>query len=225
MTLTVLASPLRSWTARSGLIQLATQPTADKTRQQCFPTRRMKNFRRALRIALAHRVNLSACLLTSFVIALLWGGNLTAVFPVVDVIMNDQSLPQWIDQKIAESDREVNEDDRWLAQLEKLRSKDAAAAKQQIEAEILHRQAELAKPVLHRPKVWLGLKGSGAPRLLPRYWCVGGPANGKLTDPPSRSGVPEAIAWQQKLDFSETRGGVSLTIDRSVSVLPDPSAP
>ena len=67
----------------------------------------MNSFNRALRIALAHRVNVRCCLLTSIVIAVLWGGNLTAVFPVVDVIMNDQSLPQWIDQKIAESEREV----------------------------------------------------------------------------------------------------------------------
>ena len=70
-------------------------------------------------------------MLTSLVIAVLWGGNLTAVFPVVDVIMNDQSLPQWIDQKIAESDREVSED-RPLAgaarkaQVERRRSRQTA---------------------------------------------------------------------------------------------------
>ncbi len=114
----------------------------------------MKNFRRALKIALVHRVNMAACVLTSLVIAVLWGGNLTAVFPVVDVIMNDQSLPQWIDQKIAESDREVSEDDRWLAQLEKLRSKDTAAAKRQIAAEIEHRQAELAQHMRQSAATW-----------------------------------------------------------------------
>ena len=37
------------------------------------------------------------------IIAVLWGGNLTAVFPVVEVIMNDHALPDWIDQKIAEA--------------------------------------------------------------------------------------------------------------------------
>jgi ATP-binding cassette subfamily B protein/subfamily B ATP-binding cassette protein MsbA len=114
----------------------------------------MKNFRRALKIALAHRVNMVACLLTSIVIALLWGGNLTAVFPVVDVIMNDQSLPLWIDQKIAESDREVSEDDRWLAQLEKLRSTDTATAKQQIAAEITHRKSEHAEHMKNSAATW-----------------------------------------------------------------------
>ncbi|MDC0771745.1 glycoside hydrolase domain-containing protein [Streptomyces sp. HD] len=59
----------------------------------------------------------------------------------------------------------------------------------------------------------------------PRYWVVGGP---KVVDPaqaPARSGVPEAVAWQQKIDYAETRAGITLTIDRSVSVLPAPSTP
>jgi ATP-binding cassette subfamily B protein/subfamily B ATP-binding cassette protein MsbA len=114
----------------------------------------MKNFRRALKIALAHRVNLAGCVFTSIVIALLWGGNLTAVFPVVDVIMNDQSLPIWIDQKIAESDREVSEDDRWLAQLEKLRSTDPATAKQHIAEEIRHRKGEHAEHMKNSAATW-----------------------------------------------------------------------
>ena len=63
----------------------------------------MHNFKRALKIALAHRVNVVACIFTSAIIAVLWGGNLTAVFPVVEVIMNDHALPDWIDQKIEEA--------------------------------------------------------------------------------------------------------------------------
>ena len=48
----------------------------------------MNSFGRALKLALAHRVNVVGCILTAIVVAVLWGGNLTAVFPVVDVIMN-----------------------------------------------------------------------------------------------------------------------------------------
>ncbi len=103
----------------------------------------MHNFSRALKIAFAHRVNLVGCVLTSLLIAVLWGGNLTAVFPVVDVIMNDQSLPQWIDHKIAESDREVAESSRWLAQLESLINSTPEQIQEQIRAEIAHRREEL----------------------------------------------------------------------------------
>ena len=86
----------------------------------------MHNFTRALKVALTHRVNVAACVFTSAVIAVLWGGNLTAVFPVVEVIMNDHSLPDWIDQKIAESQTEIDDSTRWLAQLEKLQGQHAA---------------------------------------------------------------------------------------------------
>jgi ATP-binding cassette, subfamily B, bacterial MsbA len=61
----------------------------------------MRNFARALRIAIAHPLNVAGCVFTSLVIAVLWGGNLTAIFWVVDVVMNDQSIPEWIDQRIA----------------------------------------------------------------------------------------------------------------------------
>jgi ATP-binding cassette subfamily B protein/subfamily B ATP-binding cassette protein MsbA len=114
----------------------------------------MRNFARALRIALTHRYNVAGCLLTSLVIAVLWGGNLTAVFPVVDIIMNDQSLPEWIDQKIAESDREVADANRWLAQLEKFKDDDAATIKQELNGEIKHYQGELKAHIKRTGEEW-----------------------------------------------------------------------
>ena len=114
----------------------------------------MRNFGRALKIAMAHRVNMVACIVTSCIIAVLWGGNLTAVFPVVDVIMNDQSLPEWIDQKIAESDREVAASDRWLVQLNKLKLSDARRVQQQIGEEIKRQQAELAAHIKRSADTW-----------------------------------------------------------------------
>src|SRR5262245_6167129 len=104
----------------------------------------MHNFVRALRIAFAHRVNMVGCVLTSLVIALLWGGSLTAVFWVVDVVMNDQSVPDWVEQKIAESEREVADDDRWLAQLSEIAASEPDKAQQRLLAEIDHRKEELA---------------------------------------------------------------------------------
>jgi ATP-binding cassette subfamily B protein/subfamily B ATP-binding cassette protein MsbA len=125
----------------------------------------MQNFRRALRIALRHRVNVAACLLTSIVIAVLWGGNLTAVFPVVDVIMNDQSLPAWIDEKIAESDREVADSQRWLAQLEQFKDSDAATIKKQIGDELKHRRFELDEHKKASADTWTDVQIAEKTRL------------------------------------------------------------
>ncbi|HEX5472698.1 MAG TPA: ABC transporter ATP-binding protein [Lacipirellulaceae bacterium] len=105
----------------------------------------MRNFSRALKLALTHRVNVATCIFTSAVIAVLWGGNLTAVFPVVEVIMNDHALPDWIDQKIAESQQEVNDANSWLAQLEKLKADNPAEIRQRIQSEIDRRKSELLK--------------------------------------------------------------------------------
>src|SRR5215813_6367399 len=96
----------------------------------------MRNFNRALKVALTYRFNIAACIFTSAVIAVLWGGNLTAVFPVVEVIMNDHALPDWIDQKISEANSEISDSQKWLVQLEKLKGEDAAAIDQNIDAEI-----------------------------------------------------------------------------------------
>jgi len=114
----------------------------------------MNSFGRALKLALAHRVNVIGCVLTAIAVALLWGGNLTAVFPVVDVIMNDQSLPEWIDAEIAKSDRQVADNGRWLTALEKLpigRPDEIAAG---ISAEITHQETELARHFQESANTW-----------------------------------------------------------------------
>jgi ATP-binding cassette, subfamily B, bacterial MsbA len=114
----------------------------------------MYNFARALRIALKHPYNVAACMLSSLVIAVLWGGNLTAVFPVVDIIMNDQSIPKWIEQKIAESQREVAESDRWLAQLNKLKDDNAATIQHELGAEIERCKGELQAHIVRTGSKW-----------------------------------------------------------------------
>jgi ATP-binding cassette subfamily B protein/subfamily B ATP-binding cassette protein MsbA len=114
----------------------------------------MHNFSRALKVALTHRINIAACVFTSAVIAVLWGGNLTAVFPVVEVIMNDHSLPDWIDQKIDESHIEVKDSTRWLGQLEKLKGSDAAEIHKRIEAEVDRRKGELKDHIKNSAGNW-----------------------------------------------------------------------
>jgi ATP-binding cassette subfamily B protein/subfamily B ATP-binding cassette protein MsbA len=114
----------------------------------------MSNFKRALTIALSHRINVTSCVFTSVIIAVLWGGNLTAVFPVVDVIMNDQGLPEWIDNKIAESKNEVAQADRWHAQLLKIQNDKSADIRKQLNAEITRCKSELATHIEKSQGTW-----------------------------------------------------------------------
>ena len=101
-----------------------------------------------------HRVNVIACIATSIAVAVIWAGNLTAVWPVVDVVMNDSSLPAWLDQEIAECEKQVADNRRWLAQLDQLSGNKPAEIRDQIAAEIEHRKDELASHIDDSSKHW-----------------------------------------------------------------------
>jgi subfamily B ATP-binding cassette protein MsbA len=111
----------------------------------------MNHFGRALKMAFRHRWNVVACILTSLAVAVLWGGNLTAVWPVVDVIMNDSSLPEWVDQQIARSESEVANSKHWLAELNELSHDDTEVAAERVQGEIEKRQQAIEQIIDSAP--------------------------------------------------------------------------
>ncbi len=56
-----------------------------------------------------HRKKLMLSSLFAVLVAVFWSLNLSAAFPVVKVLMEQQSLPDYIDQEIATADREIEE--------------------------------------------------------------------------------------------------------------------
>ena len=64
-----------------------THPTAASIASTESHVRPMRNFYRVIALAFHHRFTVAATLLCSFAVAVLWGGNITAIYPVVDVIM------------------------------------------------------------------------------------------------------------------------------------------
>lgn len=85
----------------------------------------MNNFGRALRLALKHRLLFASSVVCAVVVAAFWGGNIGAVYPLVELTINRRSLQDW-----AQDGRE------------KARAK-AAELRGQIEA--LHRRPEAAQ--------------------------------------------------------------------------------
>jgi subfamily B ATP-binding cassette protein MsbA len=55
----------------------------------------MNNFGRALRLALRYPVTLGSSVLCALVVAVLWGGNISTVYPLVEVTTKGRSLQQW----------------------------------------------------------------------------------------------------------------------------------
>ncbi len=69
----------------------------------------MKNFSRALKDALRHWKALLLATLCSLVVAVLWGGNIGGLFPIMKVTLGGQSLQQWIGGEIESSQQKIGE--------------------------------------------------------------------------------------------------------------------
>ena len=67
----------------------------------------MKEFRRVLRLAARRPWSLVGVLVTSLAIALLWGANISALYPIVEVVVQDESLPEYADRTLVEADAEL----------------------------------------------------------------------------------------------------------------------
>ncbi|MDP6723076.1 MAG: hypothetical protein QGF59_30710, partial [Pirellulaceae bacterium] len=60
----------------------------------------MNNYLRALRLALRYRSTVFVIIISSVLVGVLWGANITAVYPFVQVVLRKQSMHDWVDQKI-----------------------------------------------------------------------------------------------------------------------------
>ena len=78
----------------------------------------MNNFRRALATALRNRGTLLGTVLASLLVGILWGANIGAVYPFVQVVFRGQSLHQWIDEQLASSETTIHQLEAEIAQLQ-----------------------------------------------------------------------------------------------------------
>ena len=69
----------------------------------------MNDFGRVLRIAARNRWSLFGVLTSSFIIALLWGANIGTLYPMVEVVFQGESIPEYAERRILETDEMVGE--------------------------------------------------------------------------------------------------------------------
>lgn len=61
----------------------------------------MKNFLRALRMASKYWLSVTLAAVCSFAVAALWGANIGAFYPILEVTIRGKSMQQWVDEEIA----------------------------------------------------------------------------------------------------------------------------
>ena len=121
------------------------------------------NFGRVVRMAIRYKFTFAASLISALLVAVFWVANIGAVYPIVEVIFEDKSMQQWIDQRIAENQAiiaeksvELTEADAQLAALDRsdaqqLRNVQRRVADLQTElasAKTSLRGCEIAKPYI-----------------------------------------------------------------------------
>ena len=67
----------------------------------------MGNFARIVRLSLKYYGTVAASFACALVVAVLWSGNISFLYPLVEVVGKNQSLGQWVDESIADSETAV----------------------------------------------------------------------------------------------------------------------
>lgn len=87
----------------------------------------MKNFVRALKSALAFWPSLILATVCSFMVAGLWGANIGAFFPILEVTIQGRSAQEWVQSEITRLDDSVVSLDAQLAEPDKIGNSHAIA--------------------------------------------------------------------------------------------------
>lgn len=85
------------------------------------------NFGRVVRMAIRYKFTFAASVFSALMVAVLWGVNIGAVYPVVEVVFKNKSMQQWIDEKIVENKTTIATK---TAEVEKLQQKLASVNKE-----------------------------------------------------------------------------------------------
>lgn len=96
----------------------------------------MKKFRRALRLVGHHPRLLVTSVICSLAVAVLWGGNIGALYPIVEVTLKGQSLQHWTSDQIHSAETKVAELEGEIAELEQKQATADQASKQSYDREL-----------------------------------------------------------------------------------------
>ncbi|MGA2031485.1 MAG: ABC transporter ATP-binding protein [Thermoguttaceae bacterium] len=104
----------------------------------------MTNFNRVIRMAFQYRVTLVGALISALAVAVLWGGNVGAVYPFVQVALLGESLQQWVDGEIKKAHDTAAEKTAEVAQLQQNLARAAAGEQAPLQAKIRAAQSRIA---------------------------------------------------------------------------------
>ena len=100
----------------------------------------MKNFSRVLKIACRRRLPLVGVLLTSLLIAVLWGANISTLYPMVEIVFNGDTAADYVGDQIRERSGEIKSLQEEIALAE---SKEQSTTAERLELQALKDKLEI----------------------------------------------------------------------------------
>jgi ABC-type multidrug transport system fused ATPase/permease subunit len=121
----------------------------------------MKDFVRALGYAWPYRVRLAGSLICALAVALFWGANISAIYPLLTVLLENKTLVSWTDDAIARAKSESqslaaeieSRQEQWRGEQDPTERAGLAALIARREDSLVHRQRELRLYERVRPMV------------------------------------------------------------------------
>ncbi|NLX96642.1 MAG: ABC transporter ATP-binding protein [Rhodopirellula sp.] len=104
----------------------------------------MGNFGRALRLSLKYRITFISSIVCAILVGVLWGGNIGAVYPLVEIAFQGKSLQYWVDSRIEGVHEAIAEKTAEAEQLRQELADSPADKRQKVEARLRMAQSRLA---------------------------------------------------------------------------------
>ena len=120
----------------------------------------MNSFLRAIRMVFRYPLTLGAAISCSLLVAVLWGGNIGALYPILEITFDGRSLQQWVRVEIEKGQRRSAElratIDELETQAENLPQTQRASANREVAKYESQWRAEQKSLVFkHRIKPWI----------------------------------------------------------------------
>ncbi len=104
----------------------------------------MRNFGKAIRLALRYPFSIVAAFLCSLAVGVLWGGNIMALYPFVEVVFRGESFHRWMDRRVATGEEACASLTKGIGELEEKLAQAPDAQKVELNKQLAMDRSRLA---------------------------------------------------------------------------------
>lgn len=94
----------------------------------------MRHFLKAIKVSLRYKWSILGAILSSLMIAVLWGASITTIYPFVRIVFRGETVQTWVEQEISKAEQNLQTVQKEIADKEK-KGQDVTASRSRLVAE------------------------------------------------------------------------------------------